>query len=105
MGHVVMGKLETGRLTKGKKLVVQPSGRKVKVSSMEFEDNPVAVGIAGQNLKIRLEGIENDDDVRKGYVLCDAANVCKRSACFDGRVQIAEYKSIISYDSVHRKRF
>ena len=99
-----MGKLETGRLTKGKKLVVQPSGRKVKVSSMEFEDNPVAVGIAGQNLKIRLEGIENDDDVRKGYVLCDAANVCKRSACFDGRVQIAEYKSIISYDSVHTKR-
>jgi len=96
MGHVVMGKLETGRLIKGKKLVIQPSGRKVKVSTMEFEDNPVAIGIAGQNLKIRLEGIENDDDVRKGYVLCDAANICKRSACFDGRVQIAEYKSIIS---------
>lgn len=96
MGHVVMGKLEMGKLTKGKKLVIQPSGRKVKVSSMEFEDNPVAVGIAGQNLKIRLEGIENDDDVRKGYVLCDTANVCKRTACFDGRVQIAEYKSIIS---------
>ena len=52
MGHIVMGKLETGRLAKGKKLSVMPNGSKVKVSSIEFEENPIKVGVAGMNLKV-----------------------------------------------------
>lgn len=47
-----MGKLETGRLAKGKKLSVMPNGSKVKVSSIEFEENPIKVGVAGMNLKV-----------------------------------------------------
>jgi len=96
MGQVVMGKLETGKLTKGKKLILMPNQTKVKVAAIEFEDNPVKSAVAGQNLKIRLEGIENDDEVKKGYVLCDVGQECQRSTTFDGLMQIQEYKSIIS---------
>ena len=55
MGHIVMGKLETGRLAKGKKLAVMPNGSKVKVASIEFEENPIKVGVAGMNLKVNAE--------------------------------------------------
>ena len=53
MGHIVMGKLETGRLAKGKKLIVMPNGSKVKVAQIDFEENPIKVGVAGMNLKVR----------------------------------------------------
>lgn len=96
MGQVVMGKLETGKLTKGKKLVMMPNQTKVKVAAIEFEDTPVKSATAGQNLKVRLEGIENDDEVKKGFVLCDVGKECQRATQFDGRVVIQEYKSIIS---------
>lgn len=96
MGQVVMGKLETGKLTKGKKLILMPNQQKVKVGGIEFEDQPVKHGVAGQNLKIRLEGIDNDDEVKKGYVLCDVGKECQRSCHFEGLMQIQEYKSIIS---------
>ena len=52
MGHIVMGKLETGRLAKGKKLIVMPNGSKVKVAQIDFEDNPIKVAVAGMNLKV-----------------------------------------------------
>ena len=54
MGHIVMGKLETGRLAKGKKLIVMPNGSKVKVAQIDFEDNPIKVAVAGMNLKVSL---------------------------------------------------
>ena len=47
-----MGKLETGRLAKGKKLIVMPNGSKVKVAQIDFEENPIKVGVAGMNLKV-----------------------------------------------------
>merc|ERR1712137_532135 len=96
MGHIVMGKLETGRLAKGKKLIVMPNGSKVKVAQIDFEDNPIKVAVAGMNLKIRLEGVENDEQLQKGFVLCDAGKECHKGTVFDARVAIQEYKSIIS---------
>lgn len=96
MGHIVMGKLETGRLGKGKKLVVMPNGSKVKVAEIQFEDNVIKNAVAGMNLKIRLEGIDNDEQLQKGFVLCDAGQECKKGTVFDARVAIQEYRSIIS---------
>lgn len=52
MGHIVMGKLETGRLGKGKKLIVMPNGSKVKVAEIQFEDNVIKNAVAGMNLKV-----------------------------------------------------
>jgi len=96
MGHIVMGKLETGRLAKGKKLSVMPNGSKVKVASIEFEENPIKVGVAGMNLKIKLEGVDNDEQLQKGFVLCDIGKECQRAIVFDARMAIQEYRSIIS---------
>jgi len=96
MGMVVMGKLETGKLAKGRKLVLMPNKKTCKVAQLWFEDNEVKSAIAGQNLKIRLEGIDNDDEVKKGYVICDQGKECARSVKFDGLMNIQEYKSIIS---------
>ena len=55
-----MGKLETGRLAKGKKLSVMPNGSKVKVASIEFEEAPIKVGVAGMNLKVCFSFVWDD---------------------------------------------
>ena len=47
-----MGKLETGKVTKGKKLVLMPNKKNCKVAQIWFEDNEVKSAIAGQNLKV-----------------------------------------------------
>ena len=52
MGMVVMGKLETGKVTKGKKLILMPNKKNCKVAQIWFEDNEVKSAIAGQNLKV-----------------------------------------------------
>ena len=68
MGHIVMGKLETGRLAKGKKLIVMPNGSKVKVAQIDFEDNPIKVAVAGMNLKVSLSDKKYSIDTY-GYFL------------------------------------
>ena len=55
MGMVVMGKLETGKLAKGRKLVLMPNKKTCKVAQLWFEDNEVKSAIAGQNLKVIFE--------------------------------------------------
>ena len=50
-----MGKLETGKLAKGRKLVLMPNKKTCKVAQLWFEDNEVKSAIAGQNLKVIFE--------------------------------------------------
>lgn len=68
MGHIVMGKLETGRLAKGKKLIVMPNGSKVKVAQIDFEDNPIKVAVAGMNLKVSLSDQKYSIDTHGSFL-------------------------------------
>lgn len=57
------------------------------------EDEVTSVG-PGENVKIKLKGIE-EEDVSPGFVLCDVANPIKTGKIFDAQVVILEHKSII----------
>ena len=48
-------------------------------------------------IQIRLEGVENDEQLQKGFVLCESGKECKKGTIFDARVAIQEYRSIISW--------
>nr|XP_043633051.1 eukaryotic peptide chain release factor GTP-binding subunit ERF3A-like [Erigeron canadensis] len=73
MGAVVMGEVESGSVHEGDNLLVMPNKVKVKVVAIFFNEEKVkdkvnSAGL-GENLRIRIIGIE-EEDIRPGFVLC-----------------------------------
>lgn len=94
MGTVVMGKVESGTAKKGQNLLVMPNRTQVSVDQLWSDDDEVTSVGPGENVKIKLKGIE-EEDVSPGFVLCDASNPIKTGKIFDAQVVILEHKSII----------
>ncbi|XP_065357816.1 eukaryotic peptide chain release factor GTP-binding subunit ERF3A isoform X1 [Calliphora vicina] len=94
MGTVVMGKVESGTARKGQNLLVMPNRTQVAVDQLWSDDDEVTSVGPGENVKIKLKGIE-EEDVSPGFVLCDASNPIKTGKIFDAQVVILEHKSII----------
>jgi translation elongation factor EF-1alpha len=53
---------------------------------MWSDDEEVTAVGPGENVKIKLKGIE-EDDVSPGFVLCDKANPIKTGRVFDAQVR------------------
>ncbi|XP_063698275.1 eukaryotic peptide chain release factor GTP-binding subunit ERF3A [Culicoides brevitarsis] len=94
MGTVVMGKVESGVAKKGYNLLVMPNKTQVSVDQLWSDDVEVTSIGPGENVKIKLKGIE-EEDVSPGFVLCDASNPIRTGKVFDAQVVILEHKSII----------
>jgi len=95
MGTVVLGKIESGMIKLNDKFVLMPNKVKVEVTNIYCEDDETDSAICGENVKVKLKGIE-DTDVSIGFVLCDPKDLCLVSRIFDAQVSILEYPSIIS---------
>lgn len=94
MGTVLMGKVESGMAKKGINLLVMPNRTQVSVDQLWSDDEEVTAVGPGENVKIKVKGIE-EEDVSPGFVLCDASNPIKTGKIFDAQVVILEHKSII----------
>lgn len=94
MGTVVMGKVEMGTAKKGQNLLVMPNRTQVSVDQLWSDEEEVTSVGPGENVKIKLKGIE-EEDVSPGFVLCDASNPIKTGKIFDAQLVILEHKSII----------
>ena len=70
MGTVVMGKCESGVVAKGDKLTMMPNKVPVKVTAVWRDEIEVQAARPGENLRLRLSGIE-EDEVSAGFVLSD----------------------------------
>jgi translation elongation factor EF-1alpha len=58
----------------------------VLVDQMWSDDEEVTAVGPGENVKIKLKGIE-EDDPSPGFVLCDYANPIKTGRVFDAQVR------------------
>lgn len=94
MGTFVMGKVESGEAKKGQSLLVMPNRTPVIVDQLFSDDEEVNSVGPGENIKVKLKGIE-EEDVSPGFVLCDINNPAKTGRIFDAQVVILEYKNII----------
>jgi len=95
MGTVVMGKVEAGEAKKGQTLMVLPNKSIVVVDQLWSDEEEVSCVGPGENVKIKLKGIE-EEDISSGFVLCDPNNTCKTGRTFDAQVVILEHKNIIA---------
>ncbi|KAK6624360.1 Eukaryotic peptide chain release factor GTP-binding subunit ERF3A [Polyplax serrata] len=94
MGTVVMGKVEAGEAKKGQSLLLMPNRTPVIVDQLWSDDDEVTAVGPGENVKVKLKGIE-EEDVSPGFVLCNSSNPTKTGRVFDAQVVILEHKSII----------
>ncbi|XP_077358035.1 eukaryotic peptide chain release factor GTP-binding subunit ERF3A [Festucalex cinctus] len=94
MGTVILGKLESGTISKAQQLVMMPNRHIVEVLSLLSDEVETDDAGPGENLKMRLKGIE-EEEILPGFILCSPDNLCHTGRTFDAQIVIIEHKSII----------
>lgn len=98
MGTVVMGKSEAGLVRKGDTLVVMPNKTAVKVTAIWRDEEEVSAARPGENLRLRLSGIE-EDDISAGFVLSSRFNPVPVVMQFEAQIvvlELLEHKPILA---------
>lgn len=109
MGTTVMGKVESGSVREGDSLLIMPNKAQVKVIAIFIDEDKVKCAGPGENLRVRLSGID-DEDILSGFVLSSVANPIPVVTDFFAQLQILEllenaiftpgYKAILHIHSV-----
>ncbi|KAI4330836.1 hypothetical protein MLD38_029081 [Melastoma candidum] len=109
MGTVVMGKVESGSIREGESLVVMPNKAQVKVIAIYCDENKVKRAGPGENLRVRVSGIE-EEEILSGFVLSSLAKPIAAVTEFVAQLQILElldnaiftagYKAVLDIHSV-----
>ncbi|KAF1874489.1 hypothetical protein Lal_00029916 [Lupinus albus] len=109
MGTVVMGKVESGTVREGDSLLVMPNKDHVKVVAIYIDEDRVKRAGPGENLRIRLSGVE-EEDILSGFVLSCVESPIPAVTEFVAQLQILElldnaiftagYKAVLHVHSV-----
>lgn len=96
MGTIVEGKIESGVVKKGMGLIMMPNRDKVDVAAVYGEtEDEVAVAQCGDQARLRLRGIE-EEDILPGFVLCSPKRLVHCVTAFEAQIRVLELKSILS---------
>jgi peptide chain release factor subunit 3 len=95
MGTVVIGKIESGVIRKGENVAVMPNRAICQVIQCWSDDVEVDQVCAGDNIKLKLKGIE-ESAILPGFVVCSQDSLCHAGRIFDAEVLILELSSIIA---------
>ncbi|POY74770.1 hypothetical protein BMF94_2246 [Rhodotorula taiwanensis] len=96
MGCVVVGKLESGKIRKNQDLLLMPNKTPVQATAIFNEmEEEVPIAMSGDNVRIRLRGIE-DTDIGIGFVLTDPKKPVHAVTQFEAQLVIIDVKNIIT---------
>jgi peptide chain release factor subunit 3 len=98
MGTIVMGKTEAGTVRRGDKLVVMPNNVKVQVAALFRDDVECSKIAPGENVRMRLTGIE-EDQLQSGFVLCAPSapvHVTQEIECQLAILELLEHKTLFT---------
>ncbi|KAE8884376.1 Eukaryotic peptide chain release factor GTP-binding subunit [Phytophthora fragariae] len=86
-GTIAMGKVESGTLKTGQKVLLMPTNATAIVNQVYINELPVRTAKPGENVTIRLSS--GLDEVQKGFVLCGAKEEVPPRAIHAFAAQIA----------------
>ncbi|KAF7536319.1 hypothetical protein G7Z17_g13062 [Cylindrodendrum hubeiense] len=96
MGTIVEGKIEAGVVKKSMGLIMMPNKQNVEASALYGEqEEEVQVAQCGDQIRIRLKGIE-EEDILPGFVLCSPKRLVHTVTEFEAQIRILELKSILT---------
>jgi len=95
----VLGKIESGQISKGDQLVFIPNKIPVEVTQIMINDiSTVRTAKAGENVKVVLRGVD-EDQIHRGFVLCDKVRSIPCQAKFEVQLAILDllpHKSVFT---------
>lgn len=94
-GTIIGGKVECGKVSKGQSLYIMPGKRIVEVIGISIEDAELKTAYCGDNVKLKLKGIE-EEEVFTGNVACDIKTPVQVSTVFKVQIAILNCKNIVS---------
>ena len=99
IGTVPVGKIETGVMKVGQKVIVLPgrsgTGITGEVRSIEAHHEQLKEGEAGDNVGINIRGV-GKKDMARGDVICDAGNPAKIVEEFEAQVAVINHPTVIA---------
>jgi len=99
IGTVPVGKIETGIMKIGQKVIVLPgrsgTGITGEVRSIEAHHEQLKEGEAGDNVGINIRGV-GKKDMARGDVICDAAKPAKIVEEFEAQVAVINHPTVIA---------
>ncbi len=99
IGTVPVGKIETGIMKVGQKVIVLPgrsgTGITGEVRSIEAHHEALKEGEAGDNVGINIRGV-GKKDMARGDVICDAANPAKIVEEFEAQIAVINHPTVIA---------
>jgi len=99
IGTVPVGKVETGIMKVGQKVVVLPgrsgTGIEGEVRSIEAHHEQLQEAEAGDNVGVNIRGV-GKKDMARGDVICDAAKPAKIVEEFEAQVAIINHPTVVA---------
>ncbi|PJF17397.1 Sup35p [Paramicrosporidium saccamoebae] len=95
MGTMVTGKIESGQVKRGQNVLVMPNRHQAEVLGIYIEETEVKSAKSGDNVRLRLKGVE-EEDVATGFVVCDPIRPIKAATTFQAQLVILQIKNIIA---------
>ena len=87
----IMGKIESGTIKYGETYTLMPSERKITVDWLfNSEEKGVPYALPGENIRIRCKGIDSENEVNRGNILCSNDNLCLTFSVFEAEIQVLE---------------
>ena len=87
----IMGKLENGVLKHGETYTLMPNKLKIEVDWLfDTEERGVPYAKPGESVRIRCKGLDNENEVTRGNVLCSNDDLCAIFNVFEAEIQVLE---------------
>ncbi|KDR18612.1 HBS1-like protein isoform X2 [Zootermopsis nevadensis] len=90
-GFCVSGRVETGMVQVGDKVLVQPQNEGAVIKALNIDDVAVQVAFAGDHVSATLSGIDMQN-VSVGYILCDPMQPIPVTSHFEARIVVFNVK-------------
>lgn len=75
---------------------MMPNREKISIASLYGEtEDEISQAIAGEQVRIRLRGIE-EEDILPGFVLCSPSRPVHCVSAFEAQIVLLELRSILS---------
>jgi elongation factor 1-alpha len=99
IGTVPVGKVETGVMKVGQKVVILPgrsgTGIEGEVRSIEAHHEQLQEAEAGDNVGINIRGV-GKKDMARGDVICDAANPASMVEEFEAQIAVINHPTVVA---------
>ena len=95
VGTVPVGRVETGVLKPGEKVVFEPSGATGEVKSLEMHHKELSEALPGDNIGFNVRGV-GKGDVKKGDVLGHPDNPPTVAKEFTGQIIVLQHPTVIT---------